>query len=314
MEVDFNLQSNSEQVLASANHLPRATAPEFSTEAPAASIKPERSDVFHLYLREIGQVKLLSRQEEIELASRIKRGDEQAREQMIKGNLRLVVKIARSYEGLGLPLLDLINEGNIGLMKAVERFDSKKAKLSTYASWWIKQSIKRALAKQAKTIRLPVHVVDKLAQIRKTEVRLRELLEREPTDEEIAEELGSTARRVRRYREASQTPASLDAQLDTGDSGSVSESVADEDAAAPFDQMVRNNDRDLLYEVLATLEERERKVLAMRFGLDDGKPRTLQIIGEHFGITRERIRQIQKEALQEMRTRIEKREHPAASF
>jgi RNA polymerase primary sigma factor len=197
-------------------------------------------------------------------------------------------------------------------MKAVERFDAKKGKLSTYAAWWIKQSIKRALANQTKTIRLPVHVVDKLVRIRKTEMRLRELLEREPTDEEIAEELGLTARRIRRYREASQAPVPLDALLDSGDFGSVSEIVADKDAAAPFDRMVRNNDRDLLYEVLATLEERERRILAMRFGLDDGKPTTLENIGEHFGITRERIRQIQQDALKAMRTRIERREHPAA--
>ena len=272
----------------------------------------ERSDVFQLYLREIGQVKLLSRQEEIELAVRIKRGDEQAREQMIKGNLRLVVKIARDYEGLGLPLLDLVNEGNIGLMKAVERFDSKKGKLSTYAAWWIKQSITRALANQAKTIRLPAHVMDKFARIRKAETRLRELLEREPTDEETAQELGFTARSLRRCREASQTPVSLDAQLAAGDSGSVSEILADEDVAAPFDRIVRDNDRDLLHKALATLKERERTVLAMRFGLDDGKPRTLENIGEHFGITRERIRQIQEAALEAMRTRIERREHPAA--
>ena len=197
-------------------------------------------------------------------------------------------------------------------MKAVERFDSKRGKLSTYAALWIKQSIKRALSNQTKTIRLPIHVVDKLARIRKAETRLRELLEREPTDEEIAEDLGSTPRRIRRCREASQTPVSLDAELNAGDSGSVSELMADEDAAAPFDRVVRNNDRDLLYEVLATLEERERKVLAMRFGLDDGKSRTLENIGHHFGITRERIRQIQEEALQEIRTRIERREHPAA--
>src|SRR5437016_8920859 len=159
---------------------------------------------FHLYLREIGRTPLLTPQEEIELARRIKKGDRKAREQMIKANLRLVVKIARDYEGYGLPLLDLVNEGNIGLMKGVERFDPKKgAKLSTYAAWWIKQSIKRALANQSRTIRLPVHVVDKMAQIRRAEVRLRETLDREPTDEEIADNLGLNARRIGRYREAS---------------------------------------------------------------------------------------------------------------
>jgi len=193
MEVDITRRSDPEQfpafALPSANRRARLTERALSTEGRAVSTKSTHSDVFQLYLHEIGQAKLLSREEEIELASRIQRGDEQAREQMITGNLRLVVRIARDYEGLGLPLLDLINEGNIGLMKGVERFDPKKAKFSTYAAWWIKQAIKRALANQTKTIRLPVHVVDKLAQIRKAEMRLRELLEREPTDEEIGEEL-----------------------------------------------------------------------------------------------------------------------------
>src|SRR6266853_6601288 len=169
---------------------------------------------FHLYLREIGQTPLLTPREEIELARRIKKGDRRAREQMIKANLRLVVKIARDYEGYGLPLLDLINEGNIGLMKGVERFDPKKgAKLSTYAAWWIKQSIKRALANQSRTIRLPVHVVDKMAHIRRAEAKLRDTLDREPTDEEVADDLGLQARRVWRYREASRAPVSLDAPL-----------------------------------------------------------------------------------------------------
>src|SRR6266404_2973862 len=180
---------------------------ENSTGAP-------RGDSLQLYLREIGRVKLLTPKEEIILAKRIKRGDKQAREQMITANLRLVVKIARDYEGLGLPLLDLVNEGNIGLMKGVERFDPNKgAKLSTYSSWWIKQSIKRSLANQSKTIRLPVHVVDKVAHIRRTELKLRELLDRDPTDEEVAEDLGLKTRRVREYRDASRAPVSLDAPI-----------------------------------------------------------------------------------------------------
>src|SRR5437867_1743833 len=167
-----------------------------------------------LYLREIGQVKLLTPQEEIELAARIRRGDKKAREQMIKANLRLVVKIAHDYEGLGLPLLDLINEGNIGLMKAVERFDpAKGGKLSTYGSWWIKQSIKRALANQSKTIRLPVHLVDKISKMRRTAMKLQEVLGREPTDEELADELGMTASRVAQLRTAAIRPASLDAPI-----------------------------------------------------------------------------------------------------
>src|SRR5689334_15341902 len=196
---------------------PETTAPvQRVHEEPAPTLEAgvPHGDSLQLYLREIGQVKLLTPEEEIALAKKIKRGDKHAREHMIKANLRLVVKIARDYENLGLPLLDLINEGNIGLMKGVERFDPKKgAKLSTYASWWIKQAIKRALANQSKTIRLPVHVVDKVAHIRRAEMKLREALDREPTDEEVASELGLDARRVRRYRQASKAPVSLDAPL-----------------------------------------------------------------------------------------------------
>jgi RNA polymerase primary sigma factor len=190
-------------------------------------------DTLQLYLREIGRVKLLTPAEEIMLARRIRRGDKKAREQMITANLRLVVKIARDYEGLGLPLLDLINEGNIGLMKGVERFDSNKgAKLSTYASLWIKQAIRRALSNQSKTIRLPVHVLDKMTHIRRAEVKLREMLDREPTDEEVADNLGSNTRRIRQYREASRAPVSLDSPISIGDSTSISEHVADANAAA----------------------------------------------------------------------------------
>jgi len=271
-----------------------------------------RGDALQLYLREIGQVKLLTPQEEIVLARRIKRGDKSAREQMIKANLRLVVKIAREYEGLGLPLLDLINEGNIGLMKGVERFDSRKgAKLSTYASWWIKQHIMRALSNHSKTIRLPVHVVDKMAHIRRTELKLREVLDREPTDEEVAEHLGLNPRRVRLYRQAAKAPVSLDAPMGDDESFRVAEVVADPDAALPFDRLVRENDRNLAREVLATLTERERSILAMRFGLDDDRSKTLEELGAHFGVTRERIRQIQEEALKKLRAGMEERDRPA---
>src|SRR5216117_1514675 len=227
----------------------------------------------HLYLREIGQTPLLTPQEEIELARRIKKGDRRAREQMIKANLRLVVKIARDYESYGLPLLDLINKGNIGLIKGVERFDPRKgAKLSTYASWWIKQAIKRALANQSKTIRLPVHVVDKMAHIRRAETKLRETLDRDPTDEEIAADLSLSPRRVREYREASRAPISLDAPLGDDEPNPVSEVVADVGAAAPFDHLVKESDTQLVREVLSTLPEREREILTLRFGLDDDTP------------------------------------------
>jgi len=201
----------------------------------------ERHDgdsAIRLYLREIGQVKLLTPQEEIELAAKIKKGDRKAREHMIKANLRLVVKIARDYEGIGLPLLDLISEGNIGLMKAVERFDPKKGgKLSTYGSWWIKQSIKRALANQSKTIRLPVHLVDKISRMRRTAMKLQEDLGREPTDEELAAELGTTAARVSQMRTASIRPASLDAPVGDDDSNNFSEIVEDERAVNPYDEL-----------------------------------------------------------------------------
>src|SRR3989454_2547871 len=248
----------------------RIGVPVESSPADAGSGSYDGDTAFHLYLREIGRTPLLTPQEEIELARRIKRGDKKAREQMIKANLRLVVKIARDYEGYGLPLLDLINEGNIGLMKGVERFDpTKGAKLSTYAAWWIKQGIKRALANQSKTIRLPVHVVDKVAHIRRAELKLREAFDRDPTDVEVARELNLNPRSVREYREASRAPVSLDAPLGTDESDRISEVVADPNAAAPFDRIVTETDSEMLHEILATLTQRERAILAMRFGLDD---------------------------------------------
>ena len=285
--------------------------------APAEPISSEslRGDTLQLYLREIGLVGLITPQEEIALAKRIKKGDRQAREHMITANLRLVVKIAHEYEGLGLPLLDLINEGNIGLMKGVERFNPEKgAKLSTYAAWWIKQSIMRALANQSKTIRLPVHVVDKVAHIRKAEVKLREAFDREPTDQEVADHLGLNPRRIQQYRDASKAPVSLDAPIGADEPQRISEVVADPNAAAPFDRLIRETDRKLVQEVLATLTPRENTILALRFGLDDGNPKTLEEIGERLGVTRERIRQLQEEALKKMRAKIEDREKPTVEL
>jgi RNA polymerase primary sigma factor len=262
-----------------------------------------------LYLREIGQVKLLTPQEEIELAARIKKGDKKARELMIKANLRLVVKIAHDYEGLGLPLLDLINEGNIGLMKAVERFDpAKGGKLSTYGSWWIKQSIKRALANQSKTIRLPVHLVDKISKMRRTAMRLQEVFGREPTDEELGEELSISASRVAQLRTAAIRPASLDAPIGDDDSNNFAEVVQDENADTPYEHLEEKTVTRMLQEMVKTLDEREATILRYRFGLDGGPEKTLEEVGQKFGVTRERVRQIQNIALAKLRKMIEKLE------
>jgi RNA polymerase primary sigma factor len=260
-----------------------------------------------LYLREIGQVKLLTPEEEIQLAARIKKGDKKAREQMIKANLRLVVKIARDYEGIGLPLLDLISEGNIGLMKAVERFDpAKGGKLSTYGSWWIKQSIKRALANQSKTIRLPVHLVDKISKMRRTAMRLQEELGREPSDDELGEELGITGSRVAQMRMAAIRPASLDAPIGDEDSNNFAEVVQDESADTPYQQLEGKTVTKMLQEMVKTLDTREATILRARFGLDGGPQKTLEEVGVKFGVTRERVRQIQNIALKKLRKMIEK--------
>ena len=262
-----------------------------------------------LYLREIGLVKLLTPQEEIELAARIKKGDKKAREHMIKANLRLVVKIARDYEGIGLPLLDLISEGNIGLMKAVERFDpAKGGKLSTYGSWWIKQAIKRALANQSKTIRLPVHLVDKISKMRRIAMKLQEELGREPTDEELAGELGMTTARVAQMRQAAIRPTSLDAPIGDEDSNSYAEIVEDENATSPYDNLEDKTVTGMLQDMVKHLDEREATILRFRFGLDGGSEKTLEEVGVKFGVTRERVRQIQNLALRKLRKMIEKLE------
>jgi RNA polymerase primary sigma factor len=299
---------------AALKELENTSHPEPETEEPAARRTRERTSydgdtAIKLYLREIGQVKLLTPQEEIELAARIKRGDKKAREQMIKANLRLVVKIARDYEGIGLPLLDLISEGNIGLMKAVERFDpAKGGKLSTYGSWWIKQSIKRALANQSKTIRLPVHLVDKISKMRRTAMRLQEEFGREPTDEELGEELGITASRVAQMRMAAIRPASLDAPIGDEDSNNFAEVVQDESADTPYEQLEEKTVTKMLQEMVKTLDPREATILRARFGLDGGPQKTLEEVGQKFGVTRERVRQIQNIALKKLRKMIEKME------
>jgi len=266
---------------------------------------------FQLYLREIARFPLLTPEEEVKLARKIKRGDAQARAHMVRANLRLVVKIARDYQGLGLPLLDLISEGNIGLMKAVERFDPKKGgKLSTYAAWWIKQSIKRALANQSKTIRLPVHLVDKISKIRRVAIQMSEELGREPTDDELAEEIGMSSSKVAQLKTAAIRPASLDASIGDDDSTEFGEIVGDAEAQDPF-ELLRDKDlRDEVGDLLGVLDERERKIINSRFGLDGQKPKTLEEVGEKFGVTRERIRQLQNIALHKMRRALSKKEKP----
>src|SRR5437879_2499189 len=228
------------------------------------------------YLQEIGRIPLLTPQDEIDLAGKIKKGDAAAREQMINANLRLVVTIARDYMNLGLPLLDLISEGNIGLTKAVERFDpAKGAKLSTYAMWWIKQSIKRALANQSKTIRLPVHLVDKLAKVRRVSLQMSDELGREPTNDELGEELGIATEKVARLKSIGVRPASLDATIGADDSTEFGEMIGDEESQTPFEWLSDKNLHGEVKGLIALLDSREKKIISQRFGLDGGKPKTL---------------------------------------
>jgi RNA polymerase primary sigma factor len=264
------------------------------------------------YLKEIGRISLLTPEQEIELAGKLKKGDAKAREQMINSNLRLVVAIAHDYADLGLPLLDLISEGNIGLTKAVERFDpTKGAKLSTYAAWWIKQAIKRALANQSKTIRIPVHLGDKIAKVRRVSLQMSDELGREPTDDELAEEIGIASEKLAQLKSIGIRPASLDAPTGDEDSSEFGESVGDEEARTPFELL---RDKNLLGEVdglLDVLDQRERKIILRRFGLDGGKPKTLEDVGKDFGVTRERIRQLQNIALGKLRRALGKKEDAA---
>lgn len=273
------------------------------------SAPTETRSALNLYMKDAVEVPLLTVQEEIELAARIKKGDMAAREHMIRANLRLVVKIARDYDGLGLPLLDLINEGNIGLMKGVERFDpAKGGKLSTYSSWWIKQSIKRALANQSKTIRLPIHLVDKISKMRRATMELQELLGREPSDEEIAEELEVPVRKVKLWQRASMKTASLDQPLGDDDSSQLGEVVPDEATSDPYRTLEQETTYAMVRDFLQVLDKRELTILSERFGLDGGPEKTLDDIGRKFGVTRERIRQLQNLALAKLRKQIEKLE------
>ncbi|PYI87842.1 MAG: RNA polymerase subunit sigma [Verrucomicrobia bacterium] len=275
-------------------------------------MNPETKDTaMKVYLREIGRIPLLTREQEIELARKIRNGDREARTLMINANLRLVVTIAQDYVNRGLPLLDLIAEGNIGLMTAVDRFEpSKGAKVSTYAAWWIRQAIKRALSNQSKTIRLPVHLGDKIAKMHRIAFQMSQELGRDPTDDELAEEIGIASGKVSRLKTVSIRPASLDAPISDNDLTEFGESIGDEEARTPFELL---RDRDLHNEIgglLEVLDDREKKIISQRFGFDGRKRKTLEEVGEKLGVTRERIRQLQNSALSKLRRALSQKEQP----
>lgn len=271
----------------------------------------ESDSSLKIYLREISKTPLLTIQEENDLAERIKMGDKEARSHMIRANLRLVVKIAHDYSGYGLSLPDLISEGNIGLMNAVGRFDPEKGgKLSTYGAWWIKQSIKRALANQSKTIRLPIHMVDKIARMRRISSILAEQLGREPTDDELATELGLPRQKIAMLKQAAQRPTSLDAPVNDGEATEYSEIISDEAASDPLEALADKNLHAELGGLLSLLNERERRIIDGRFGLNGLKPMLLEDVGREFGVSRERIRQLQNSALAKMRKALLKMDKP----
>lgn len=264
-------------------------------------------DPVRMYLKEIGKVPLLSSDEEIELAKKIELGDEEAKKKLAESNLRLVVSIAKRYAGRGMQLLDLIQEGNLGLIKAVEKFDYRKGyKFSTYATWWIRQAITRAIADQARTIRIPVHMVETINRLVRTQRQLVQKLGREATPEELAKELDMPVDRVREIMKISQDPVSLETPIGEEEDSHLGDFIQDDNVEVPADAATYRLLHEQLMDVLSTLTEREQKVLRLRFGLDDGRPRTLEEVGRQFNVTRERIRQIEAKALRKLR-------HPSRS-
>ncbi|MBQ2827011.1 MAG: RNA polymerase sigma factor RpoD [Clostridia bacterium] len=264
-------------------------------------------DPVRMYLREIGKVPLLSADVESDLAEKMEAGDENAKNQLVEANLRLVVSIAKRYVGKGMFFLDLIQEGNLGLMKAVEKFDFKKGyKFSTYATWWIRQAITRAIADQARTIRIPVHMVETIHRVSRYQRQLLQEYGREATDVEIAEKMGMSVDKVREIMKIALDPVSLETPIGEEDDSHLGDFIPDEDSPAPADAASYAMLKEQLAEVLHTLTEREEQVLKLRFGLDDGRPRTLEEVGQAFNITRERIRQIEAKALRKLR-------HPSRS-
>ncbi|AEH53784.1 RNA polymerase sigma factor RpoD [Heyndrickxia coagulans] len=265
------------------------------------------NDPVRMYLKEIGRVDLLSADEEIELAKRIEQGDEEAKRRLAEANLRLVVSIAKRYVGRGMQFLDLIQEGNMGLIKAVEKFDYRKGyKFSTYATWWIRQAITRAIADQARTIRIPVHMVETINKLIRVQRSLLQDLGREPTPEEIAEEMDISPDKVREIIKIAQEPVSLETPIGEEDDSHLGDFIEDQDATSPSDHAAYELLKEQLEDVLDTLTDREENVLRLRFGLDDGRTRTLEEVGKVFGVTRERIRQIEAKALRKLR-------HPSRS-
>jgi len=265
------------------------------------------NDPVRMYLKEIGRINLLTSDEEFEYAKRAEEGDEEAKRMLAESNLRLVVSIAKRYVGRGMLFLDLIQEGNIGLMKAVDKFDPTKGyKFSTYATWWIRQAITRAIADQARTIRVPVHMVETINKLARVQRQLTQELNREPTDEEIAKKLGITVEKVREVYKISQDPVSLETPIGEEDDSHLGDFIKDERTMGPEEYATVEMLKEELRGVLATLTEREEKVLRLRFGLDDGQSRTLEEVGQIFGVTRERIRQIEAKALRKLR-------HPSRS-
>ncbi|WP_341469876.1 RNA polymerase sigma factor RpoD [Candidatus Chlorohelix allophototropha] len=264
-------------------------------------------DPVRMYLREIGRVPLLTAAKEVDLAKRMEAGDDEARRHLTEANLRLVVSVAKKYIGRGMSLLDLIQEGNIGLIRAVEKFDYRKGyKFSTYATWWIRQAITRAIADQARTIRIPVHMVETINRLIRTSRRLVQELGRDPTSDEIAREMGLPAEKVREIIKISQEPVSLETPIGEEEDSHLGDFIEDQKALAPADAASHQLLKEQVEDVLDSLTQRERRVLQLRFGLDDGRSRTLEEVGREFGVTRERIRQIEAKALRKLR-------HPSRS-
>lgn len=291
---------------------PLPVSPDLDPTEPGESwekLSPDERSPIRAYLDQIGKTPLLTLEQETALARRVLKGDDAARQHMIQANLRLVVRIAKDYDDFGLPLMDLISEGNFGLIKAVERFDPDKGgKLSTYAAWWIKQAIKRALASNGKTIRLPVHMVDRISQMRRITTLLAKEIGREPNNEEIAEAMGIPLAKVVHMKSVSNRAASLDQPVGEDGDATLGDLVKDETARSPFENLRGKSDLSEIAEMLAHLEPREAEVITLRFGLNGESPLTLEEVGELFKLTRERVRQLQQSALMQLRRMMTERQ------